>query len=82
MQPPQVHGQMARHGHDRFFAHGAEGAGAFSQDGEAFFYRWILPLEAHHAPGTLHQRGTHSRVATFGHAPRDAFAATGALPGA
>src|SRR5512132_2447724 len=66
---PEIDREMSRHRHDRLLAHGASGARAFAQEAEPFRARWILRLEAHHAPGALDQGGAHARVAAFGHAP-------------
>ena len=66
----RVDREVARHGHNGFFAHRAGGGRAFAQKAEPFRHRRILRLEARHAPGALHQGGAHPRVASFGYASR------------
>ena len=61
--------------------HGAQGARAFGQDGQSLLHRRILWLEAHHAPGTLHQCRAHPRITALGHAAWNALAATCAFAG-
>ena len=81
MQAPQINGETARHGYDGLFAHGSQGARAFAQDGQALLHWRILRLEAHHAPGALHQCGTDPRITALGHAAWHALATTAAFAG-
>src|SRR5262249_12675266 len=61
LQPPEVHGQVPRHGHDRLLARGPGGLGAFGQEVQPLLHRRILRLEAHQAPRALDQEGAQPR---------------------
>src|SRR5436190_9265573 len=78
---PQINGQPTRHGDDRFFALCAGGARAFSHNAQTLFHRRIVGLEAHHAPGTLHQSRSQPRVTAFGYAPWNPFTPAAAFAG-
>src|SRR5690242_21504579 len=58
---------MAGDGYDRFFALRSSRPCSFGQNSQTFLNRRIIGLEAHHAPGTFHQRRAQPRITVFGH---------------
>ena len=82
MDAPQIHRQPTRYGDDGFFAHRAQSARTFGEDGQALFDWRILRLEAHHAPGTLHERCSDPRISSLGHTAWDSFSSTAVFSGA
>ena len=54
MKPPQINGETARYGYNGFLAHGSPNRRTLGQKSQSFMHRWILRLEAHHAPGALY----------------------------
>jgi len=62
---------MSGYGHDRFLALRAGGACSLAKNRQPFLNRWIVRLEADHAPGTLHQGRAQAWITVFGHAARD-----------
>ena len=56
--PPEVDRELARDGHDGFFARGPCRERPFLKHCSPFHDRFVIGLEAHQAPGELDQGGS------------------------